>query len=424
MTYKQSVEYIHSLLKFGIHPGLSRMNTLLSFLGNPEKDIAFVHIAGTNGKGSTATAIANILIDAGYKTGLYTSPYVAHFLERVQINAQMVSESVFAKSVSDIAVFANKMKENGDILTEFELITAAAFLCFKREKCDIVVLETGLGGRLDATNVIKKPLVEVITSISLDHTNILGDTTEKIAYEKCGIIKENTAVVSAFSQDDEAFSVIKETVESLGCRLYVPDINKTKILHTDIFKTEFTYKDLGYKITMPGVHQVQNMTAAIETAKILASSGFTISDNNIYNGILNTKLSARAEIINNKPLVILDGGHNKSGIMALLKLIKHTLPNKDITAIIGMMEDKDVNTFVKLISKIAKKIICVTVENPRAIKAIKLLEIAEKHCDNVAAFNSISEIYPKVLMGLKEDEVLLIAGSLYLAGEVKRIDLN
>lgn len=424
MTYKQSVDYIHSLLKFGIHPGLSRMNTLLSYIGNPEKDIKFVHIAGTNGKGSTSTAIANILIEAGYKTGLYTSPYVTHFLERVQINAQMVSEEIFAEAVSDIAVFVDNMREKGEVVTEFELITAAAFLCYKRESCDIVVLETGLGGRLDATNVIENPLLEVITSISLDHTAVLGDTIEKIAYEKSGIIKENTAVVCSFGQDKTALSVIKETTKKYNCKLFIIDINDIEIQSSDIFKTEFKYKNLSYKVTMPGIHQLQNMTAAIESAEILKSKGFLISQENIYKGILKTKLPARIEIINKEPLVILDGGHNPSGVEALMNLIKQALPNKKITAVIGMMEDKDVNTSVRLISEVAKSIICVTAGNPRAIKAEKLMEKAKKYCSNVKAYDSIKDIYPKILNDLTRDEVLLIAGSLYLAGEIKNIDID
>ena len=424
MTYKQSVEYIHSLLKFGIHPGLSRMNTLLSYIGNPEKDIKFVHIAGTNGKGSTATAIANILIDAGYKTGLFTSPYVTHFLERVQINSQMISENVFAKVVSDIAVFVDEMREKGEVVTEFELITAAAFLCYKREKCDIVILETGLGGRLDATNVITKPLLEIITSISLDHTSILGNTIEKIAYEKCGIIKENTEVVCSFGQETAALSVVKEISKKRNCKLYVPYANDIEVLYSDIFKTDFMYKGFSYEIMMSGTHQIQNMTASIEAAEILKSKGFSISQKNIYNGILKTKLPARIEIINKEPLIILDGGHNPSGVEALIKLIKQTLPNRNITAVIGMMEDKDVNSAVKLFAEAAKSIICVTVENNRAIKAEKLLIIAKEYCESVLAFNSIKDVYPKILSTLNKDDVLLIAGSLYLAGEVKHINIK
>ena len=197
MIYTEAVDYIHSLLKFGIRPGLYGMDALLRLLGNPHKGLKYVHVAGTNGKGSTSTAISNVLIEAGYRVGLYTSQYVTHFLERVQFSGKPVDEDVFAKSVEKVKVAVESLEKDGVTITEFEALTAAAFLCYKALCCDIVVLEVGLGGRLDATNIIENPLVNVITSLSIDHSAILGNTIEEIAFEKCGTIKENGNVVSS-----------------------------------------------------------------------------------------------------------------------------------------------------------------------------------------------------------------------------------
>lgn len=421
MNFEESISYVHSLLKFGIRPGLSRMNSLLSYLGNPEKDLRFVHIAGTNGKGSTATALANILSEAGYKTGLYTSPYVARFLERIQVDLTPVSEELFAEAVTEIVPYIEKVQDD-DAFTEFELITAAAFLCFKWENCDITVLEVGLGGRLDATNVIKKPAVEIITSLSLDHTAILGNTIEKIAYEKCGIIKDDTSVVCSYGQEAGALDVIRKTVAERGCELIIPDADSLKILHSDIFGTDFIYKSNQYRLNMAGEHQLKNMTAAIEAAQVLNKNEFKISQKNFYDGISKTVLLARIEILQKNPLVILDGGHNTDGISALVKLLKSALPDKKLTVILGMMADKDVDACVKLLCEISDRIICVTPENARAIKASRLAEIAEKYCCNTFSADMLTDVYPDILKTLKEDEALLICGSLYLAGEVKQIN--
>ncbi len=424
MNYNDSVNFVHSLLKFGIRPGLSRMNTLLSYLGNPEEGMPFVHIAGTNGKGSTATALASILSDAGYKTGLYTSPYVVHFLERIQINSKPIAENLFAKAIEEIVPFVDKMSKNGEEITEFEIITAAAFLCYKRKKCDIVVLETGLGGRLDATNVIKKPLIEIITSLSLEHTAVLGDTIEKIAFEKCGIIKDETTVICAYGQQDAAVSVIEKTVQQRSCKLVIPNITDIKTVKSDIFGTDFVFEKTPFRVNMAGEHQIKNMTCAIKAAQTLNKKGFVISQRNIQNGVAKAFLPARIEVLNKNPLVILDGGHNPDGINALVKLIRQCVRFDKLTVILGMMADKDIDECVKRLSEIADSFICVTAENKRAINASQLAEYAEKYCSDVTCKDKISEVYPQILKSLKQKDVLLIAGSLYLAGEVKQIILK
>lgn len=264
MTYEQAVDYIHSLLVFGIKPGLERLNVLLEKLENPQDNLKFIHIAGTNGKGSTSTMISNALISANYKTGLFTSPYVFDFCERIRINDINIPKQDLADVVSRVKPIIDELSENGLVITEFEAITAVALLYFSEQKCDYAVMEVGLGGRFDATNVIKKPEVAVITSISKDHTNILGDTIEKIAFEKCGIIKDGTSVVTTSLQDNEALTVIEKTVKEKNANLTVADFDNVEILSEGKNGTDFVYKDKRYFVSLDGRHQVENAIGVIE----------------------------------------------------------------------------------------------------------------------------------------------------------------
>ncbi len=419
MIYTEAVEYIHSLLKFGIRPGLSGMDALLRFLGNPEKDLRFIHVAGTNGKGSVSTALSNVLIDAGYKVGLYTSPYVSEFLERVQFCGEPVSKSVFADNVEKVKKSVETLSKNGTVITEFEALTAAAFLCFKSLSCDVVVLEVGLGGRLDATNVIETPLVNVITSLSLDHTAILGETIEEIAFEKCGTIKDKGNVICSFGQPEKATELIKETVENRNCLLVIPVENDIEVIKTDIFGTEFIYKNENYNVSLPGIHQVKNMTAVIEASEVLKDT-FNITLENIKNGISKTKLSARVEVLSKMPLIILDGGHNEDGAKAFFEAVKPVLENKNkVYVIAGMMADKAVESSLKPLMKKADCFVCVTPDNPRAMKASELWDIANKYCEDTHIIESPVGAVDFVLDRITADDVLCAVGSLYLAGEIR-----
>ena len=256
MNYNEALSYVHSLLVFGSKPGLQRMSRVMAKLGSPQKHLKFIHIAGTNGKGSTATMLSNVYIKAGLRVGLYISPFVTDFRERIQLNGQMIEQN-------DFAHFAQKVKNTNVTLTEFEFITAAAFCYFAEKQCDIVILETGLGGRLDATNIIEKPLCSVITHISLDHTGVLGDTIEQIATEKCGIIKNRGLTVTDMNQEPEALQVIK----SHSGNLIIPSKEDLKILSADIFGNTFIYKGEKYETTLAGLHQVSNAVSVIETVK-------------------------------------------------------------------------------------------------------------------------------------------------------------
>ncbi len=419
MNYIEAVKYIHSLLKFGIRPGLNGMDALLHFLGNPHKDLKYVHVAGTNGKGSTSTAISNVLTEAGYKVGLYTSPYVTDFLERVQFCGKPIDKALFAACVENVKIAVEELEKQEVIITEFEALTASAFLCYEELQCDVVVLEVGLGGRLDATNVIETPLVNVITSLSIDHSAILGNTIEEIAFEKCGTIKENGNVICSFGQPKGAIKVIEKTVKEKNNTITIPYESDIKINKSNIFGTEFVYKNNTYFVKMAGEHQVKNMTCVIEACNILKKY-FNLTDENIKSGISKTILPARVEIISEKPLVILDGGHNEDGAKAFYNAVLPELENKSrVIVIAGMMADKAVEDSLKPLMLKTDIFFAVTPDNPRAMKAQDLAEIASKYSKQVFTVQNIKEAVKIAYAATDENTAVLVVGSLYLAGEIR-----
>ena len=412
MNFNESVEYIHSLLAFGIKPGLERISMLLDLLDNPQDKLQFVHIAGTNAKGSTSTMISNMLIASGKKTGLFTSPYVIDFCERIQINGKNVDKNIFAEFVTEVREKIEELNKKDIIITEFEAITVSAFLCFVKAECEYVVLEVGLGGRFDATNVIKNPKAVVITSISLDHIAILGDTIEKIAFEKCGIIKDNVPVITSSNQHKDALKVITETCENKNCKLIITNPHKAEILDDSIQGTVFAYNDNVYKTRLTGEHQIENTANAIECAKVLE-----ISDIAIAQGIENTKMLARMEVISEEPLIIRDGGHNEGCANALYNfLTKYNVQN--INMLIGLMADKDCESYVSKIAPLCKSVVTVTPSNPRALDSEKLKEIAEKYCKNTKSINNPKEGYKYILSNTKKDETIIVCGSFYMMSDI------
>ena len=412
MNFTESVEYIHSLLAFGIKPGLERISMLLEMLDNPQDKLKVIHVAGTNGKGSTSTTISNILIADGHKTGLFTSPYVIDFCERIQIDGENVDKDIFAECVSEVREKIEELNKQDIIITEFEAITVSAFLCFMKAECEYVVLEVGLGGRFDATNVVKKPEAAVITSISLDHIAILGDTIEKIAFEKCGIIKDKVPVITSINQNDDALRVIRDTCENKNCDLIITDPHRTEILDDSIFGTVFSYDGNVYKTRLTGNHQTENAVNAIECAKTLGISEIAIAQ-----GVENTRMIARMEIIGENPLVIRDGGHNEGCAEALYNfLTKYEV--KNIKMLIGLMADKDVEGYVEIIAPLCKSVVTVTPSNPRALNGEALKEITEKYCDDTKFISNPKEGYKYILSNTKEDETVLICGSFYMMSDI------
>lgn len=399
MTYDETLSYIYNLGMFSLPSGLERMTEVAKRLSNPQNDFRSIHIAGTNGKGSTAVMCAGVFAACGLKTGLFISPYIVDFRERIQINGKMIDKQSFVRLSKNVI-------DTGIKLTTFEFVTAVCFLYFSEQKCDIAVIETGLGGRLDATNVISNVAVSVITKIGLDHTALLGDTLEKIAAEKCGIIKNSVTVTSAF-QEDKAFKVIEKAAK----KLIVPDRSELCTISQD-FGNTFLYKGERYEIRLAGEHQLDNATCAIEAVK---ASGIDISAECLKTGLKNAFIPARLETVSENPTVIIDGAHNPDAA----RVISSFLDKSEIkpNLIIGMMRDKDVEEFLKIILCKFKKVITVSVENnERSMSAQELSDIAKKYHNDVRTANS----YKQALM-LSGENTVFALGSLYLAADIRKL---
>ncbi len=413
MNYKDSVKYIHSLLKFGMNLGLERISALLNELGNPQEKLEFVHVAGTNGKGTTSTMLSGILCAAGKKTGLFTSPYVFDFCERIQINNKNIPHNDLALVVEKVKNACDRLSAKGTEPTEFEAITAAAMLYFYEQKCDAVVLEVGLGGRYDSTNIIPCPKAAVITSISLDHIKILGDTVEKIAAEKCGIIKNGGTVITTSEQNEKALSVIKDTVKEKNGRLLIGDVSAAEILSEDIFGTEISYNGLTVKIPLVGRHQVENTVGVITAARALG-----ISDEFIKKGIESTVIHARMEIISRSPVIMLDGGHNPECAAALENVLVRFAGDKSITVLIGMMADKDTKDYLAAILPHCKTAVFTKPSNPRAEDENVLMREGECFCRDVVSVKDPKDAYKKAESLVKNGDMLLVCGSFYLLSDI------
>ena len=398
MNYNETLQYIHSLGNFGMEASLERIKTVLSKLGNPERDIKAIHIAGTNGKGSVSAMLSCIFKNAGHKTGLFISPFIIDFRERIQINGEYISEN-------DLVYYAEKVKKTNIVLTEFEFITALAFLYFKEQKIDILICETGLGGRFDATNTLDNLVAAVITKIGLDHTAILGDTIEKIAYEKCGILRD-CPVITSYHQDEKALEVIKMQAN----KLYIPDKNALKVTNNQNLGNTFIYKGKEYELSLCGDYQVENALVVLETVE---NCGIKIPYNIICVSLKETKFPARMEIVREKPLVIIDGAHNPDGAFVLANEIKKF--SGEVVTIIGMMKDKDFEEVLKTTLPYVKKAIAVEVENmPRSLKANELKSVAKKYCKC-----DMAESYEKAIE-MAGDNPIFIFGSLYLAADMRK----
>lgn len=419
MTFEESLSYINSLLVFGSKPGLERIGAFLEKLGNPQDELKFVHIAGTNGKGSTTTMCANALSDAGYKVGLFISPYIHDFRERIQINGEMIKKERLCEITQRLKPICDEFIKSGNVITEFEFITALAFIYYKEEKCDIVCLEVGLGGRFDATNVIKTPLVSIITSIGLDHTAILGDSVEKIAYEKCGIIKQGVPVVCYPDQPSGVLGTVIETAAEHQSALYIPaPPSHHEIEFDDNEKTVFRFSSLEFDLKMHGHHQLLNAITATEALLVLRSQGFNIPNQAIESGVSRATLPARIEKINEKPLVIVDGAHNPAGIDCLCQTIKG-ITAKPIVLVMGMLRDKDVASSLSKIAPLCDHLIALEPQNERRMTSGELCAIASKYCEAECA-QTFDFAAKRALSLAKEDGAVVCCGSLYMASDIKR----
>ncbi|ADU27027.1 bifunctional folylpolyglutamate synthase/dihydrofolate synthase [Ethanoligenens harbinense] len=419
MTYEEALAYIHSTLRFGIQPGLSRIARLLGRIGNPQEHLRFVHVAGTNGKGSTSAAIAAALRKAGLRTGLYISPYIEDFRERIQINGRYIAPGELAAELARLLPFLNESE--GEHPTEFELITALAFAYFARQACDVAVLEVGLGGRFDATNVIPTPLISVITAISLDHTAVLGDTLGQIAFEKCGIIKPGGVTVTSPGQAPEALETITRICAERGNPLHIPQIEKVQIQQEGIDGTSLLYGGQPLSVPLCGRHQIANFLTAYEALRLLPSRGLDISLQNAAAGMADVRFPARLERLHDKPLVLLDGAHNAAGTAALADAVRRYLPGRPVTTVMGMLADKDYAAGVGNIAPLSARFIAVRPDSPRALDPRETARTASAFCANTVFFDDLGDAFADALAHTGAEGVLLICGSLYLAGPMRRL---
>ncbi|MEE0205162.1 MAG: folylpolyglutamate synthase/dihydrofolate synthase family protein [Oscillospiraceae bacterium] len=418
MTYQEALTYIHSISWRGSKPGLERISEMMEQLGNVQEDLKFIHIAGTNGKGSVSAMLSSVLTAAGYRTGLFISPYIMRFNERMQVNGMPISDEELAEIVAEVQPVAESMAERP---TEFEIITAAAFLWFARQKCDIVVLETGLGGRLDATNLISKNVCAVITNLGMDHTEYLGNTLGEIAGEKCGILKPGCPVV-AYRSAPEAMKVIRARAKELECPVRTADFGKIKALSADLQGQTFQYKQFPeLTVHLLGAHQLKNAAVALETISVLRKAGWEIPDEAVVQGMDATRWPGRFEVLQDNPLVIVDGAHNPQGVESLIAAVKEYLPGQHIVCVTGVLADKDWKPMMDRLKTVVSDFVAVTPDSPRALGNVRLA----RYLTDREHWVSVADDVEKGLTGALERAkatggMVLACGSLYMAADVRR----
>lgn len=421
MNFEQTVHYIENSMLFGCRPGLERTAGLLDLLGNPHKKINFIHIAGTNGKGSTTAILSNILKHAGYKVGTYTSPHLYKMTERMVVSGAQISEESFVKYAEKVIDKMKFMEENKlEVPTQFEMLTAMAFLYFEETKVDIAVIEVGLGGMYDATNVIDA-ILSIITSISYDHIEILGNTIELIAKEKAGIIKENATVVLYPQLFKEAENIVEEFSKVKNAKLVKVRAEQVKLLEFDITgqKFDYSYEDVKLSnllVPLLGDHQIKNSTVAITAAIELSRQGYDIKGDHIRAGLETVEWACRLSVVNKHPLIIIDGAHNEDGVNSLKDAFIKYLSNKNIILLIGMLGDKNYTYALRELAPLAKHIIASEPISPRALKAGQMAEVAKKYNENVEEEADIIKAIEKAKKLADKESVIVICGSLYLAG--------
>ena len=427
MTYKEAMDYISSVGRFGSNYGLERTFRLLELLGSPHEKIKFIHVAGTNGKGSTTAMITKILRGLGYKVGMYTSPYLEEFEERIQINGENINKDTLVNLLEEVKIAISKVIEEGyEHPTEFEIITALMFLHFYNEKVDYGVIEVGLGGRLDSTNVLT-PKVSVITSISLDHMNILGDNLKDIAKEKAGIIKAGVPVI-LYPQEKEVEEVIVKVAKEKNSKVYFIKKETARLIninYEDLYQNVEieSYKN-KYTIKLPllGEHQILNLNVALNTIEVLCEQEKAKLDKILVKKSLkDVKWIGRLEVLGMKPTIVIDGAHNIDGIKALRKNIEKYFKYNKIYLLLGILADKQVKEMIEEIAEIAEKIYALTPHSERAELSEDLKNEILKYNLNTIAFESYEEAFLLALKEANEEDLILISGSLYMIGDMRKI---
>lgn len=421
MNYEEAREYLDQVSKGGSVLGLDNMRELLKRLGNPQDSLKFVHISGTNGKGSVLAYLSTVFKEAGYRTGRYISPTLFSYREKIQVNEKFIGREDLSRLTEKVKAAAEEMQNcaAGDP-TIFEIETALAFLYFVEQKCDIVILETGLGGALDATNVITTPVMEVIASISMDHMEFLGDTLGKIAYQKAGIIKPDTSVVSAMQQP-EAMEVICNVCRERDCTFQAVDPEQIKDISYGYEGQSFSYKNWeNIKISLMGSYQIKNAVLALEAINALRKLGYDLKDRAVYQGMKKAIWKGRFTLISKDPVILMDGAHNPAAAEELVRSLKLYYAGKKFYYIFGMFRDKDYAQVIRLTAPMAEHIITVqTPGNLRALPAAELKEAVAEVNPSVEAAESLHMAVNQVMERIDSDSVVVIFGSLSFLGEAE-----
>ena len=416
MNYEETIAYIHSAYWKGTKDGLSRTRELLELLGDPQDELKFIHVAGTNGKGSTCAMLASILQAAGYRTGLYTSPFVNRFNERIALNGMPISDDDLVAIFETIRPIVDKMEYPP---SEFELITCAAMLYYREQQCDVVVLEVGMGGEFDSTNVIKTPLLTIITAMGFDHMKYLGNTMTEIASAKAGIIKPyGTTLI--YGENPEADQVFRATCERMHARLIVTD-------HSRIVDHAHTLQghDLSFgayaNIHLPliGSHQVKNAAVVLTAVEELKKKGLSIPDAAVYEGMAAVRWPARMELLSEKPVLLLDGGHNPHGFHAAAASLRELFPDRKVTILMGVMADKDHGDMIRELLPLTKRFVTVRPDSPRAMSAEDLAEEIRSLGGAAEPAGTVEEGVKILMQEAKPEDVLLAIGSLYMSGAIR-----
>lgn len=416
MTAEEAVNFIHQRAWRGSKPGLSRTEKLLALLGDPQERTPCVHIAGTNGKGSTAAMLSSVLTAAGYKTGLFTSPYISRFNERIKIDGEDIPDAALGELTDRLAPLALSMEDRP---TEFELVTVIAFEHFAREGCDIAVLETGMGGRLDSTNVIRRPLCSVITNIGLDHTRELGDTATLIAAEKAGIIKENRPTV-IYDLPENVRRVIENRCEEKDSPLVRADFGELRPISDGIGGQRFSYKAFsGLYTPLLGAHQLKNAAVALETIEVLRRQGFDIPEKAVAEGLSAARWPARFELLAKEPFFVVDGGHNPQCAEAVADNLRRYFPGRRKVVLMGVLRDKDFKAMLRALLPEAEEFVTITPNSPRALEAPELARAITGLGRPARLAGSVIEGIETAIALAGKDGAVCSVGSLYTAGEVR-----
>jgi len=416
MTGQEAIAYIHTYQWEKHAPGLERMRCLLCALGDPQKKLKFIHVAGTNGKGSTCAMLASVLREAGYRVGLNTSPYIMTFHERIRVNGEMISDESLADLTERVRPVAEAMEEHP---TEFELITAIALQYFVEQRCDIVVLEVGLGGALDASNVIDCPEVAVLTAMGMDHMAILGNTMTEIAAAKAGIIKDGGCVVSC-GGCAEADAVFRKTCAARGASLREVDFERLTVLQAGLEGAVFDFgahKDLH--LPLVGLYQTQNAALALTALEVLAEKGWNIPEDAIRRGLTAVRWPARFEVLRRAPLFLLDGAHNAHGIRAAAESLAALLPAGKAVMVLGVLADKDVEDMLDRLAPLAAQAFVIRPDSPRAMRAEDLCALLQRRGVEAQVCQTVEQAVEQAIRAAGPDGAVCALGSLYMSGAVR-----